>query len=179
MRNRIEGKDCDHSSVIHDCDLHGDVSEFKVIATPMYRMVTRNKREYIQKMMSEIDKEEKQIDNMYTNFAKGLGRNSPVKKDADLRIKKSRTTLRKFGKHHHHHKGSAKNYASMINNFSMSFKNGAKKRGTVKHPNANLEYNHQQNKIDITSFEQQNLQLINPRRNFSVSFAKGNAPKNN
>jgi len=45
-------------------------------------------------MMGEIDKEEKQIDNMYTNFSKGLGRNSPVKQESnfgDLRIKKSRT----------------------------------------------------------------------------------------
>jgi hypothetical protein len=53
--------------------------------------------------MSEIDKEEKQIDNMYSNFSKGLGRNSPVKQDnignyGDLRVKKSRTTMRKFPK---------------------------------------------------------------------------------
>ena len=95
MRNRIEGKEINHSKANHDCDLHdGEVSEFKVISTPMYRMVTRNKRDYIQKMMGEIDKEEKQIDNMYTNFSKGLGRNSPVKQESnfgDLRIKKSRT----------------------------------------------------------------------------------------
>ena len=60
MRNQIEGKETKHlHNRVHDCDLHDDVSEFKVIATPMYRMVTRNKREYIQKMMGEIDKEDK------------------------------------------------------------------------------------------------------------------------
>jgi len=48
MRNRIEGKEINHSKANHDCDLHdGEVSEFKVISTPMYRMVTRNKRDYI------------------------------------------------------------------------------------------------------------------------------------
>ena len=104
MRDRIDGKDIKHGPTSHDCDLHdGEVSEFKVVSTPMYRMVTRNKKEYIQKMMSEIDKEEKQIDNMYSNFSKGLGRNSPVKQDnignyGDLRVKKSRTTMRKFPK---------------------------------------------------------------------------------
>jgi len=47
MRNRIEGNEIKHDEVIHDCDLHADVSQFKVISTPMYRMVTRNKRDYI------------------------------------------------------------------------------------------------------------------------------------
>ena len=65
MIDHIEGKPIAHHGHIHDCDLHSDVSQFKVIATPMYRMITRNKREYIQRMMSEVDKEEQQINNMY------------------------------------------------------------------------------------------------------------------
>ena len=77
MIDHIEGKEITHHGYIHDCDLHSGVSQFKVIATPMYRMITRNKREYIQRMMSEVDKEEQQINKMYSNFAKGLGRNSP------------------------------------------------------------------------------------------------------
>lgn len=58
MRNRIEGKETNHAALIHDCDLNSDVSQFKVVATPMYRMITRNKKEYLQRMMSEVDKEE-------------------------------------------------------------------------------------------------------------------------
>jgi hypothetical protein len=71
----------------------------------MYRMVTRNKREYIQKMMSEIDKEDKKFENLYSNFTKGLGRNTPDRINeyniSDIRIQKNRTTLKKFGKQNH------------------------------------------------------------------------------
>ena len=63
--------------------------------------------------MFEIDKEEKQIDNMYSNFSKGLGRNSPVKQECnfnDLRIKKSKTTMRKFSKNNHNYSGHHNNH---------------------------------------------------------------------
>lgn len=70
-------------------------------------------------MMSEYDKEEKLMDNMYSNFSKGLRRDSPPKKDRedinDLRLRKARTTLKKFGKYPN---GSKRGYQSMMNMMS-------------------------------------------------------------
>jgi len=70
---------------------------------------------------------------MYKNFTKGLGRNSPEKMDDfnDLRIKKSRTTMRKPGKNHHNH-SRKQDKNSMWNQMATSFKSGVKKKQTVK-----------------------------------------------
>lgn len=55
--------------------------------------------------MSEIDKEDKKFENLYSNFTKGLGRNTPDRINeyniSDIRIQKNRTTLKKFGKQNH------------------------------------------------------------------------------